>query len=180
VTSRRRRSGFTLLELILALALVGSAMLGGVLLMDQIDDSGARIVAESARMHREANGASLLRRLIAQARVNDDTTRRFVGDERTVFLASVCDVPGGWPEPCDVTLAIDERGDSCAVVADLSIGGALVLRRDAGNRAWRYLDAAPRDSSWATHWSSGTTLPAALALVSAHDTVVFPVQVRHD
>jgi hypothetical protein len=65
-------------------------------------------------------------------------------------------------------------------VAELSIGGSLVLRRDATRCAWRYLDATPRDTAWATHWSSGTTLPAALALVSAIDTIVFPVQVRRE
>jgi len=155
-------------------------MLGGVLLLDQLGDGAARIVAESADTDRDANGARLLRRLIFEAHASADTVRKFAGDERSVSLLSWCDAPGGWSEPCDVTLAIDDRGDSSALSASLSIGGALVLRRDLGRREWRYLDAAPRDTSWATHWSSGTTLPAAVALISGSDTIVFPVQVRRE
>jgi prepilin-type N-terminal cleavage/methylation domain-containing protein len=176
----RRSRGFTLLELILALALVGAAMLGGVLLLDQLSDGASRIVAQSADTDRDANGARLLRRIVFEAHPSADTNRKFVGDERSSSLVSWCQVPGGWSEPCDVTLEIDDRGDSSAVTADLSLGGSFVLRRQAGRRAWRYLDPSPRDTAWATHWSSGTTLPAAIALVSANDTVVLPVQVRRD
>ena len=178
----RSRRGFTLLELILAMSLVGAAMLAGVLLIDQLNDGAARIVAQSADTDREANGARLLRRLIFEAHTSADTTRPFAGDVRSLSFISWCDVPGGWREPCHVTLSIDERGDSSAVAADFSPGGPLVLKREAGHRAWAYLDASPRDTVWATHWSSGTTLPAAVALLagSRSDTVVFPVQVRRD
>ncbi len=169
-----------MLELMLALSLVGAAMLGGVLLLDQLGDSAGRIVAESANMDREANGSRLLRRLILEAYVSVDTNRKFVGDERVASLLSWCEVPGGWAEPCAVTLTIDERGDSSAVSGDLSIGGTFVLCRLAGRRAWRYLDPASRDTIWSTHWSSATTLPAAVALISGTDTIVFPVQVRRD
>lgn len=157
-------------------------MLGAVLLLDRLDDEAARIVERSANTDRESNGARLLRRLIFDAHASGDTTRKFVGDDRSVSFHTLCDVPGGWSEQCDATLAIDDRDDSSAVVADLSIGGSLVLRRDAGRRGWRYVDATSRDSAWATHWSSGTTLPAALALVSggARDTIVFPIQVPRD
>lgn len=180
MVSSRSRRGFTLLELILALSLTGAAMLGAVLLLDQLDDGTARIVARRADADREANGARLLRRLVFEAHASADTMRKFVGDDRSASFHSLCDVPGGWSEPCDATLTIDDRGDSSAIVAELSIGGSLVLRRDATRCAWRYLDATPRDTAWATHWSSGTTLPAALALVSASDTIVFPVQVRRE
>ena len=165
-------------------------MLGAVLLLDQLDDGAARIVARRADTDREANGARLLRRLVFEAHASADTMRKFVGDDRSASFHDLCDVPGGWSEPCDAwspvwsrrvaSLTIDDRGDSSAIVADLSIGGSLVLRRAAARHAWRYLDATPKDTTWATHWSSGTTLPAALALVSASDTIVFPVQVRRE
>ena len=154
-------------------------MLGGVLLLDQLEDETARIVARSADSDRESNGARLLRRLVVDTHASADTTRKFAGDDRAVSLHTLCDDPGGWSEPCDATLTIDDGADSSAVLGDLSIGGSLVLRRDAGRRAWRYLDATSHDSSWSTHWSSGTTLPAALAIVSATDTIVLPIQVRH-
>ena len=129
--SSRSRRGFTLLELILALSLTGAAMLGAVLLLDQLDDGTARIVARRADTDREANGARLLRWIIFEAHVSPDTMLKFVGDDRSASFQSLCDVPGGWSEPCDATLTIDDRGDSSAIVADLSIGGSLVLRRGA-------------------------------------------------
>jgi prepilin-type N-terminal cleavage/methylation domain-containing protein len=180
VTVLRRRGGFTLLEVILAVSLVGAAILGGVLLLDQLNDGAARIVAEGAATDRASNGDRLLHHLIFEAHASADTNRKFAGDDRSASFRSRCEVPAGWLESCDVTLAVDDRGDSSAVVADLSLGGSLVLRRDAGRWAWRYLDTTPRDTAWATHWASGTTLPAALALISASDTIVLPVQVRRD
>src|SRR5262249_34076628 len=155
-------------------------MLGAVLLLDQLNDETARIVARGADSDRESNGARLLRRLIFDARTSSDTTRKFAGDDRSLSLHTRCEVPGGWSEPCDATLAIDDPVDSSAVVADLSIGGSWTLRRDVGRRAWRYRDPSCRDSTWSTHWSSGTTLPAAVALISATDTIVFPIQARRD
>lgn len=119
---RRLRSGFTLVELVAALAVAGFAMLGGVLLLDQIGDSAQRIARDGAEAPREGNGARLLVRLLADARANEDTTKRFSGDAHTLTFWSSCDVPGGWMEPCRVTLAIDLRGDSSTVRASLSTG----------------------------------------------------------
>ena len=178
--TRAARTGFTLFELVLALSLVGGAMLGGALLLDQLNDGTARIVAAGDENTRVANAGRLLQRIIFDAHPSGDTSRKFVGDERSASMLSRCAVPGGWAESCSVTLTIDDRGDSSAVVVDLAIGGSLVLRRDAARRQWRYLDPSPGDTTWAVHWSSATTLPAALALVSGTDTLVFPVQVRRD
>ncbi len=72
-----------MLELILALSLTGAAMLGAVLLLNQLDDGTARIVARRADTDREANGARLLRRLVFEAQASADTTRKFVGDDRS-------------------------------------------------------------------------------------------------
>lgn len=180
MVARPDRRGFTLFELMLALALVGGAMLGAVLLLDALNDDAGRIASEGARTTREGNAERELRRLVLDARPDDDTTRRFLGDARSVSMHTRCAVPAGWSEPCDVTLAVDDRGDTTAVDAELSRGGSLVLLRDTARREWRYLDPAPRDTVWATHWSSATTLPVALALVSASDTIVLPIQVRRD
>ena len=177
--TRTERTGFTLFELALALSLMGAAVLGGVLLLDQLTDGTSRIVATGDENARVTNAARLLQRLIFDARPSGDTSRKFLGDERSVSMLSKCAVPGGWAETCAVTLTIDDRRDSSAVVADLSIGGSLVLRRDGVRLEWRYLDPTPGDP-WATHWASATTLPAALALVSATDSLVFPIQARRD
>jgi prepilin-type N-terminal cleavage/methylation domain-containing protein len=168
--------GFTLLELMAALALVGFAMLGGIMLLDQLGDSGERIVSEGVLAAREGNGARLLRRLLADATESSDSTKTFRGDERSLDFWSLCDVPGGWAEPCHVSLAIDERTDSTVVLARLSTGGSLALRRQRGTSSFRYYNPSS-DTLWLRDWSSHATLPVAVALVGERDTTVFAVSV---
>lgn len=176
---RRLRSGFTLVELVAALAVAGFAMLGGVLLLDQIGDSAQRIARDGAEAPREGNGARLLVRLLADARANEDTTKRFSGDAHTLTFWSSCDVPGGWMEPCRVTLAIDLRGDSSTVRASLSTGEALALRTQPGAAEFRYFaPTKASDSAWFRDWSSNTTLPSAVGIVRLRDTMVVPVAAR--
>lgn len=172
----RSRRGFTLLELIIALAAVGFVMLGGVMLLDQLGDSAERIVDNGARAAREGNGARTLRRLLTDASTNSDSARPFRGDERSLEFWSLCDIPGGWAEACHVSLAIDARADSSAIVARLSTGGSFALRRQRGPSVFRYYNASS-DTLWMQAWSSHVTLPIALGLVTDRDTLVLPVSV---
>jgi prepilin-type N-terminal cleavage/methylation domain-containing protein len=64
-----RRSGFTLIELLAALSISGLAMIGGILVLDQITDSTARIVRAGVIAAREGNGPRVLRQLLLDARV---------------------------------------------------------------------------------------------------------------
>jgi prepilin-type N-terminal cleavage/methylation domain-containing protein len=175
----RRREGFTLLELIVALLLIGGAMLGAVLLLDQLADGAKRIARDGAATSRGANGARLLFRLLADATRNDDSTKRFTGDDHSVTLWTLCEVPGGWREPCRATVAIDNRGDSSAIVLRLDAGGSFALRAHPGRGELRYYDPTrSRDSVWLAHWSSNATLPQAVAVVAGGDTTVIPVNAR--
>ena len=89
--SRHNHPGTTLLELIVALAITGLAMLGGILLLDQVNDGGRRIDRESRRHARDSNGDRLLRRLLLDARQTSDTADRFRGDERNLSYLTLCD-----------------------------------------------------------------------------------------
>ena len=171
----RTRNGFTLLELIAALSVTGLAMLGGLLLVDQLTDSGARIVRDGARVTRSGNGDRLLRRLLADASANTDSTKRFRGDTQSFEIWTQCDVSGGWSEPCRAELMIDERSDSSVVLAQLG-STQYSVRRQAGQGQFRYYDASgARDSLWVGQWSSNVTLPRAIGLVLERDTIVLPV-----
>jgi prepilin-type N-terminal cleavage/methylation domain-containing protein len=173
---RGSRNGFTLVELILALSLTGFAMLGGVMLLDQLGDSTNRITREGARVARDGNGERLLGRLLLDATVSTDTTNKFLGNEHSVVFSTTCEVPGGWTEPCRATLAIDTRDDSSAVLAELSTGESHSLRRQPGAAELRYFDPSTgRDTVWVRQWSSNVTLPGAVALVLRGDTAIYPV-----
>ena len=175
----RPRNGFTLMELMLALMLTGGALLSAMLLLDQLGDGAERIARDGAAMSRRANGARLMNRLLADARPSDDSTKRFTGDDHTLALWTLCDVPGGWREPCRAVLAIDDRGDSSAIVARLTIGGTFTVDERPGRRQLRYYDPTrSADSVWLGHWSSNVTLPLAVAVVGFGDTTVIPVNAR--
>jgi prepilin-type N-terminal cleavage/methylation domain-containing protein len=173
---RVERRGVTLLELLVALAIAGLAMLGGVLLLDQVDDSARRIDAESRRDALDNNGERALSRLLADARGSSDTADRFRGDDQNASFLGLCDMPSGWPELCRVGLSITSEPDSSAVVAQPASGPAFAVARVAGPAAFRYLDAARSgDSAWLARWTASIALPAALALITPVDTTVFPL-----
>jgi prepilin-type N-terminal cleavage/methylation domain-containing protein len=172
------RRGFTLIEIIAALLLIGLAMIGGLALIDQIGDSAGRIAQEASRAARDGNGRRLLRRLLLDAAPSTDTTKRFRGDAHSMELSTRCEVPAGWTEPCRAMLALDERQDTSAVLAELSTGESYALLRKSGSLEFRYFNPTPIDTFWVRQWSSNVTLPTAVGLiVGGRDTIVFPVSV---
>ncbi|MGH7615914.1 MAG: type II secretion system protein [Gemmatimonadaceae bacterium] len=171
-----RHSGFTLIEVIAAISIIGFALAGAIALLDQLGDSSARIVREGLRTTREANGTRLLRRLLIDASATTDSARRFRGDENTVEFWTRCDVPGGWAEECRASLSIDRTPDSSIVLADVPGGGRVAVDRRSGSAVLRYYHPSVNaDTLWANQWSSNVALPAAIALVMRGDTIVFPV-----
>jgi len=174
------RRGFTLIEVISAMTLVGFVLLGGLLLLDQIGDSSARIARESRRLSSEGNGSRLMHQLLLEASLGQDTAGVFWGDPTNIALRSMCRTQNGWSEVCRIRFSIDSRRDSSIVTAELPTGTTYSVRRDAGKVEFRYLGEPSAESSWFGIWSSNAVLPSAVGLVTEHDTIVFQVGVARD
>jgi prepilin-type N-terminal cleavage/methylation domain-containing protein len=167
--------GFTLIEVMIALALSGMVLLGGSMLLVQTTDTRDRIARQALEGDETYNGARLLRALVRNAQATTDTTERFTGDARATGFVTACQTPGGWLERCRVQLLIDQRRDSSVVIGELRAGEAIALLRLAGAWSFVYLDRAREERRWLTSWGTSIALPAAVGLVSAGDTLVWPI-----
>ena len=172
---RERRSGMTLLEVIAAVMIAGLVLRGGVLLLDQVNDSGARIVDERWSQAYQGNAYDAAKRMLREATPSFDSTKVFRGDARSVDFFTRCQMPAGWKEICHVTFAIDSIRDTTVVVAQFDDGRQFTVRRRVGGTTFRFFDFNSRDSSWIATWSTSATLPSALAVIGIADTVVFPI-----
>lgn len=175
----RNRRGVTLIELILALGLAGAALLGGILLLDQLGDGSAHIARDRASDNTAGNAERLFRRLLLDARAASDSTERFQGNARTASYMARCDVPGGWAESCRITLLLDSLADSTAIIADAGVG-RYVVRTVGGHASFRYLDLNAADSIWTREWVTNIALPGAIGLVNGSDTTLFPLGAARD
>ena len=172
---RRSRRGLTMFELVIALALAGTVLAVGALLLDELGDANARVFAQATPEATANNGARALDRLYADARPAADSSERFAGDSRTASYTTLCDTPSGWRERCRVKLMIESLADSSAVIAQSDRGDALTLERVAGAATFRYVDLNARDTTWLARWSPSVALPHAIAIVAGADTTVLPL-----
>jgi prepilin-type N-terminal cleavage/methylation domain-containing protein len=179
VTPRPERSGFTLIEVAAALALSGLALLGAILLVDQLHDSHVRLARRAEETARVANGARLLRRVLFDAEAGADSTQWFHGDEGSARFLSWCEMPSGWLERCGVMLALDRRIDSTAINATFSTGETITLAMQSGGSRLRYLDRGD-EATWISRWTASVVMPAAISVVGPADSLIVAVGGGHD
>jgi hypothetical protein len=175
IQQTKPRRGTTLFELLAALALLGLLFLGMRALLAQLGDGDERLRRAAIVADARGNGARTMRTLLRRAVAETDSARRFVGDDSTAMFDSACDVPAGWVEDCRVALVIAPRRDSSAVIAYLGAAVPETLLVTVAPAAFRYLDPTPSDYAWLGGWNARIVMPAAFALVTPFDTVMFQV-----
>lgn len=181
--SSRTRRGLTLLELMVALALVGIVTLIARVLAERLGDAARRIEARTAAGDRDANAERLVRAVVASAEVATSDSITFAGDGERARLFSWCATPGGWLERCVVTLTRREAGDSSRFVLELPRGDSVVFPHTGRALALRYLSDARGGGKWTVSWGAGFVSPLALGLVYAaepaeRDTVILRIGER--
>ncbi|MGH7719760.1 MAG: type IV pilus modification PilV family protein [Steroidobacteraceae bacterium] len=172
------RRGFTLVEVIVALAVSGVVLLGARALLSGLADHADRLVTYGRATDREANAERLLRSLVAQLEVGTADAGTFGGTEREARFTTWCDVPAGWQERCEVMLAIDTLDSRALLRARLSTGHDLILRRGFRAGALRYLHDADAGGMWFHVWGTGVTAPQALGVILDRDTLILRIGER--
>lgn len=176
--SRDSSPGFTLIEVMVALAISGIVLLGARALLTQLADHTDRIVQAASEADREANADRLLRALVGRIDASTGEARTFSGDERAARFTTWCDVPAGWQEQCGVRLEIIPIENSQALTVHFSGGEAIVLRKGFRLGALRYLSNPGGGGIWLRSWKSTIATPLALGIFLDSDTMIVRIGER--
>jgi prepilin-type N-terminal cleavage/methylation domain-containing protein len=167
-----RRSGFTLIEVVLAVGLSALVLVSARLLIERLGESAADIAFAARAADREANGERLLRSLVGNIEVGTDDGRTFGGDRHEARFTTWCATPAGWQERCVVRLSTEEAGGAYALVAHLPGERLTTLRTSSRPIELRYLSSARDGGTWLAGWDDGLAAPRAIGLVVDSDIVV--------
>ena len=176
--SEAGRGGFTLLEVVVALAISGLVILGARAVLSQLGTDAERVESAAAESDRAATADRLLRQSVARTESSQPDAVRFVGDARGAKWVTWCEVPAGWLERCQATLGIVQQGDSSALVLTLSTGELVPVRHGFARARLRYLLDAAEGGHWTPDWTSQLSTPAAIGVEIDDSLLIVPVGER--
>lgn len=158
---RRARSarGFTLLELLVALAVAGVVVLLAHRLFATATDSGRRLVAARAALDRTANARRWLQAAFLSLDVGQVAGDEFAGRPDHLRCTTWLETVGGWFEPRRIELAVD-RGRFVASVGDR--WDPVVLADSVAHVAFDYLLEPGAATTWVAEWVSPVSAPLAV------------------
>ncbi|HEX2780180.1 MAG TPA: prepilin-type N-terminal cleavage/methylation domain-containing protein [Gemmatimonadaceae bacterium] len=172
------RAGFTLLEVIVALAVSAVVVLGARMLAEQVGEAGRYVVAAATRADRDANGERMLRDLLLRLEVGTSGAANFAGAADSAAFSSWCDVPRGWRERCNVSLVV-HRGEARDTLRVRTSSGLDFAALDRPSPvSLRYLDDAGAGGRWFISWGAGITAPLAIGVVTPADTAILRIGER--
>jgi prepilin-type N-terminal cleavage/methylation domain-containing protein len=174
---RRRRSGFTLVEVMVALVVGGMAVAGAGALLGALADRARAIERAAASADGDANAERELRSLLASLDVSADTTvPSFVGDADSATFRAWCETPAGWLDHCTAHLRFGQRDGAAVLSLELqgAYSSAIDLRRAFQRGRFGYLVEIDRHLTWVDRLSR-LVPPTALAVIIDADTLLLPV-----
>jgi prepilin-type N-terminal cleavage/methylation domain-containing protein len=179
ISSRHAKSGFTLVEILVALSIGMLLLLGARITLDIIADSAERTARRAKDEDRLHNGERVARRLFLDTEPAGDSTP-FVGSGTQLKSTSWCDTPAGGRSRCVVTVSVarSATGDSASFATLTTSAGDAIRLRSAPRIALRYLSSASNGGVWRQEWNGGLMLPLALGVVTDRDTTVFRIGER--
>jgi prepilin-type N-terminal cleavage/methylation domain-containing protein len=180
---RRTRSslaaaGFTLVEVMVALAVMGVVLVGARAMLEQVGDHAERIGAAAAEGDRDGNADALLRSIVGRTHVTPGGGVRFQGEPRMARFRSWCEVPDGWLEPCDASLGLVQVDGKNVLALTLSTGELVPLRTGFERGEILYLREAGSGGGWLRSWGASISTPLALGIAIDGDTTIVRIGER--
>ncbi len=153
-----RNAGFTLIEVMVALAIGGLVVLCAERLFAGAGD-GARLLTEARdRLDHDANARRWLDATFLSLAVGDSGAIGFMGDPDRVRFTAWQLTPGGWFEPRHIDLGLRDG----RLAAGVSPGEALTLVDSVTDLAVDYLLEPGADTRWVRQWISPVSAPLAV------------------
>lgn len=178
MTSHRVRAGFTLVEVIVALALAGLVVLIAHRLFGAVADGVSRLSDARATVDRVANARRWLADAFGSLDVGTPQSGGFLGRLNHVEFGTWLLGSEGWFERRRVTLYAD-RG---ALLARLGGADTLALGDSVAALEFDYLLEPGANAVWVREWISPVSAPLAVRVRIAHgertDTLLFIVGPR--
>ena len=164
------RSGFTLVELMVALTIGAGLLLAGRLLLEQVASAEQVIVADTTARDSTFLKARLLHSLVRNLEIGTDSVTTFAGNEHMAEFTSWCVDSIANRTRCTVRLVIDTT-----VTVVTSTCRPAILQRTTQVGEFRYLSDARNGGSWYRTWGIGITAPMAIGVIVGADTTVLRI-----
>jgi prepilin-type N-terminal cleavage/methylation domain-containing protein len=174
---RRDRLGFTLVELLVALAIGAAVLFGARGLLDGIGRQASDIARAMRRDDARANARRAARQIAGNAALAPTGQPTFAGTPTEASFTSWCPSVRGGLESCHVRLAVVQQRDEPVLTLALSTGTTLVLGRGAP-AGLRYLADAGDGGRWDTRWAATQSPPVAVAASAGGDVLFLRIGER--
>lgn len=174
---RPDRAGVTLLELLVALVLLGLILLGVRAMTESLIDTADRLAARARTAEQSSLGDRVLRDVLSRVEQRSGGEENFFGDESELRFRSWCESAHGWIERCAVSLRLELQGDS-AVLTGRFNGAAGMTLASGRSMQIRYHGRPEDRTPGQPQWGSGIDVPDAISLVRGTDTLLLPLRVR--
>lgn len=159
------RTGFTLLELMLALAIGGLLVVTAAQLFAVAGDSGGALARARHAADREANAREWLATTLSSLKVGVAGTPGFQGDSARMTFAAWIPVAGGWMERRTVALVLADGQLTGAA------GASVLLVDSLRSGAFDYLAEYGAQTTWLSGWQSPVSAPIAVRIRLTRPTV---------
>jgi len=153
-------SGFTLIEVIVALTIAALVVLLAHQVFATVAERGRTLMAARASLDRESNARRWLAATFLSLDVGADSAGGFDGLADRVEFAAWLETADGWFERCHVALGRD--GDR--LVATVSPGQGVALMDGVRAVAFDYLLEPGLDARWVREWVSPVSAPIAVRI----------------
>ncbi len=154
------RRGFTLVEVLLALALGGLVVLMAQRVFAGVSDGAHRLSQAQEALDRQANARRLLVGLVGSLDIGTSQSAGFDGRPNQVTFSTWVVSPEGWPVRRRVSL----RLASGALVAEGLDAAAIVLADSVAALDVDYLLDYGAEATWVRNWQSPVSAPLVLRM----------------